>query len=307
MTPRSVRHHQVPKWLLKHFSWKKRNSNMLWVGFKDTREIKQANVDNTFFRNNANTRTDYHSQDGGNVQPTKSDRDEKILRDFDNQAAPAVRRLIGFSRKWRDAGPVSPLLSPVDLEIYKQLVVVQARRTRESQDRMGMGEDKSALYLELFFRIAEEHGQQPPSKQDLLEDPRVTARFDTLSQNHRATFASANHPILADKEVEFLAPLGLRVAAIYPAASEFIIGSHGVTIIETPHGGDTWLPIAPDVAVSFYESPGIINIGIYPDEFVQQHNLAAFSASAQVAGQSKGTIQGLLNFKDFGLLDEAFR
>ena len=268
---------------------------MLWVGFKDTREIKPVSVSNTFFRNNANTRTDYQSQGGGNFQPTESDPDEMLLGKFDGLAAPAARKLIAFSKEWRDAGPVPPQLSPADMEICKQLIVVQARRTWESQDRIGMSKDQSELYLDLYFKLAEEHGQQLPSRRDLLKDPRATALFDVLAQNHRANFASANHPILADKEKEFLAPLGLHVAVTDPTASEFIIGSHGVTIVGTPPRQNTWLPIAPDVAVSYSDRPEAIGIGICSDEFVEQHNLAALAASAQVASRVKGTLQELFS------------
>ena len=155
MTPRSERHHQVPIWLLRHFSWKNRGSKLLWVGSKDTREIRQSSVNKTFFRNNANTRTDFQSQEDGNFQPIKSDLGEKILAEFDSLAAPAARRLIGYSRIRRDGGPVAPQLSAMDLEICKQTIVVQARRSWESQNRAGMSQDKSELYLDLYFKSAE--------------------------------------------------------------------------------------------------------------------------------------------------------
>ena len=38
MTARSKGHHEIPKWLLKHFCWD--NGRTLWMGFKDTREVK---------------------------------------------------------------------------------------------------------------------------------------------------------------------------------------------------------------------------------------------------------------------------
>ena len=53
MTPRSQRHHQVPIWLLKHFSWKRLKSKIVWVGFKDTRDVKPVPVKDALFRNNA--------------------------------------------------------------------------------------------------------------------------------------------------------------------------------------------------------------------------------------------------------------
>ena len=117
---------------LKHFSWMRRKSKVVWVGFKDTRDVKPVPVKDALFRNNANTRTDYRTREDGNLHPVKSDKDERILADFDNKAAPAARRLISLAKKWRDEGADYLQLPPDDFEIWKQTVVVQARRTRES-------------------------------------------------------------------------------------------------------------------------------------------------------------------------------
>ena len=133
-----------------------------------------------------------------------------------------------------------------------------------------------------------------PSREDLLGDFRVTRIFDALSQNQRANFASGNHPILANKENEFLTSLGLDVAVIDPTTTEFVIGSHGITIVETAQGRTAWLPLAPDVAISLSGKPEHLGIGTCSDEFVERYNRAAFSISTRVAGRSKETIQKLL-------------
>ena len=264
------------------------------MGSKDSRKIWPSSIDGTFFRNNANTRTDYQIQVDGGPVPEKSDKDEKILADFDGKASPATRLLISFAREWRDTEGSATALPLVDLETHKETIVVQARRTRESQDRAGLGEDKSELYLDLYFKLAEEQGQQLPSREDLLRDTRVTKLFNALSQNHRANFASGDHPILVGKETEFLAPLGLNIAVIGNPTREFIIGSHGITLVETAQGKTAWLPVAHDVAISLSDRPGTIGIGICTDEFVEQHNRAALALSAQVAGRSKAVIEELV-------------
>ena len=288
MTARSKGHHEIPIWLLKHFCWDE--GKTLWMGSKDTPEVKAVVVKDAFRRNDANTRIDHLSKGCGKPRRIKSDLDEKILGKFDGKAAPVARRLIQFSRKWRDSGSDALELSRDDMEICKLLIVAQARRTRESQDRSFLGGDNNELYVDVSLRLAELLKQPLPSRQELLQDPEVVRFFNDLSQNQRATFASANHPILADKETEFLAPLGLYVAVIGTTASEFIIGSHGVTIVGTTEGNTTWLPIAPDVAISLSDKPGVVSIFEYPNEFVEQQNIAAFSASARVAGRSKGAI-----------------
>ena len=264
---------------------------MLWIGFKDTLQVKLVNVRGAFVRRNANTRTSYQSRQDGTIQQVKSDLDERILEKFDGQASRAARELIAFARQWRDTGPVAPGLSPETMEVCKQLIVAQARRTRESQDRVGLCEDKYDLYLDLYFRRAEEVGQQLPPREVLLDGPRVTAVFDAISQNTRASMASGNHTILADKKEEFVAPLGLHVAVIDPTITEFVIGSHGITIVQERN---TWLPLAPEVAISFSDRPGSIGIGICANEFVEHHNRAALSISERVAGRSEEAVAELL-------------
>ena len=286
---RSKRHHEIPQWLLKHFC--RESSEMLWMGFKNTRRVRLVGVKDAFVRRDGNTRTDYQSRGDGTFQRVKSDQDETILSRFDEQTCLAARELIEFARRWRDTGPIAPGLSPGTVEVCKRLIVAQARRTRESQDRVGLGESKNELYLDLYFKRAEEVGQQMPAREVLLENPRVTGVFDVISQNMRANMASANHPILADKEVKLLAPLGLHVAVLDPTTAAFVIGSHGITITRERN---TWLPLAPDVAISFSNTPGSIGIGMCVHEFVDCHNRAALSVSARVAGRSRSNIQKLL-------------
>ena len=226
------------------------------MGCKETCEVRLVGVNDAFVRKDANTRTNFQSRKDGTFQPMKSDPDEQILAKFDNQASLAARTLIDFSRQFRDGVPVTPRLSPEVVEICKRIIVSQARRTRESQDRTGLSADNSELYLELYCKRAEEIGQPLHTKQELLEASRVTGAFDVLSQNTRANFASGDHPILASKEKGFLAPLGLLIAVIHPTTAEFVIGSHGITIMDTIQGRSSWLPIAPDVAISLAGNSG---------------------------------------------------
>ena len=291
MKARSEHHHEVPVWLLKNFS--SDDGKRLWIGTKETQRVRQVGVRDAFVRKDANTRTYFQSPRDATVQQIKSDPDERILAKFDDLASPAAGALIDFSRRFRDGVPVIPLLSSEQAEICKRIIPVQARRTRESQDRVGLGTDNSELYLEMYRNRAEEVSQRTPSNQELLDAARATGVFDVHSQNTRAKFASGDHPILVSKERNFLAPLGLLVAVIHPTTAEFVIGSHGVTIVDTIQAQSSWLPIAPDVAISLAGNSGQIYINVYPQAFVVKHNRAALSASARVASRSKATIQGL--------------
>ena len=292
MAQRSQRHHEIPEWLQKHFS--PDSEETVWFGEKAPRQIKAVGISAAFLRKNANTRTDYLPRPDGVIVPTKSDHDETLLAKFDSVAAPAARRLIQFAREWQRHRLLIPCPSWADVEVCKQIILTQLRRTRESQDEIGLGDDKCDLYLDLFLRRAEECGQELSPRQDLLADPKVRSLIADLSQNHRANFASADHPILAEKEREFLAPLGLRIAVADLGTCEFVIGSHGLTNLRTTEGSDTCLPLAPDVAIALSGTPGSISIATCHLDAVEAHNRAALAASSFVAGRSREVIERLL-------------
>ena len=286
---RSRRHHEVPRWLLSNFSWD--SESMLWISFKNTGEIKPVSVENAFVRKDANTQISYEGRSDGTFQRLKSDADEHSLAGFDDKASLAAREVIRFARQWRNTRTAAPSLSGESLELCKRLIVAQARRTRESQERTGIGKGDNDLYHDLYRRLAQDDGQSLPPKDVLLKDPEVISLFEVITQNTRANFASGDHPVLAKKEFEFLLPLGLRVAVLNPREAQFVIGSHGITITQREN---TWLPLAPDVAISFSNTPGDIAIDMYMKDFVDHHNRSALLLSAQIAGQSRGTIERVL-------------
>ena len=292
MSARSTRHHEIPKWLLKRFC--QDPCEGIWIGFKDTHEVKLVGLNGAFFRQDGNTRTSYHNLGGGTFQEVKSDQEEVVLTQFDGKADRATRELIALSRQSRDDSSVVPRFSLETVEICKQLIIAQSRRTRESQDRIGLSKNKYEQYLDLFFKRAEEVGHVLPSRESLLKDPGMIKIFDVIAHNIRAKFASGNHPILVNKEKNFLASLGLQVAVLAQTTPKFVIGSHGTTIVETTEGKHSWLPLAPDVAISLLGQPRAISVGIYIPEFVECHNRAALLGSARIAGWSKEQIQELL-------------
>ena len=296
MKAQSEHHHEVPVWTLNNFSPDegKKKGKRVWVGTKSNREIELIGVRDTFVRNKANTTISFEGRGDGTFQRIKSDHHEVTLREFDNMASVTARALVNSSRRFRDSDSRTPFLSPEQVELCKRMITVQARRPRESQDRVGLGADSSKLYLELYQKRAEELGQGPFTDEELLEVGRASGVFGVLSQNTRAGFASGDHPILVRRENEFLALLGLLIAVIDPTATDFVIGSHGITMMDTTRGQSSWLPIAPDVAISLTANRGQVKIGVYPQAFVEDHNRAALFASARVTGRSKATIESLL-------------
>ena len=294
MQAQSKGHHEIPVWTLNNFSPDQGKKKRVWLGTISTHEIKLSNVKDTFVRNRANTTTSFQSRGDGTFQRIRSDRHEVTLAEFDSTASGIARTLIKWARQVRDGDGRNLIPSEEQLELCKRLITVQSRRSRESQDRAGFGNDNSQLYLDLYQERARQLGEGPFTDQELLEADTVLGIFDVLSQNTRAGFASGEHPILVHKEKEFFADLGLVVAVVGPTAGDFIIGSHGTTNIDESEGRTSWLPIAPDVAISLGDRFAGIRVGVYPQEFVEKHNRAVLSDSSRVVARSKTTIERLL-------------
>lgn len=292
----SDRHHEVPRWLLDHFA--KGNRGRLWVGFKEDRRVALVSTSNAFVRRGANSRFDYVQQPDATFARVKSDEAERVLAEFDSLACIAARELIGTARRWRDSALVPPWLAPQVVSICKRLILVQARRTREAQDRIGVGDHDSELIASHFRDRADELGVTLPCTEELMEDPEIVRVFDDISQNNRATFAGGQHPLDLKQDADLLAQRGLRIAVIKPSNGSFVIGSHGLTAGRTINGWDSWLPIAPDVAISHSDKPGDVQIRATPQAFIEWHNRTALSTSERVGGCREDTLRDLLATQD---------
>ena len=296
MTQLSRRHHEVPQWLLKNFCIGERER--LWVGSKDTRKVWYSARKELFFRNDRNTSTDYIADGDGEFKRVRSDRDEKILANFDSETSGTANQLLQWARQIRETRISRGHLPPDVVDYCKALVVAQARRTRESQDRIGLTRGHEDQLWDLYYERAEELGFELGSREDLAALPRVQVLFSDLEQNLRANFASGDHPTLKAKEDLFLLETGLQVAVITSSGPRFVIGNQGITILKEPAGEVSWLPLAPDVAICLTARPNSYTLGIISDGFVEQHNKCALAMSRMIAGNSKQGIEDLLGTLD---------
>ncbi len=287
----SDRHHEVPRWLLSHFA---AGSSMLWVGFKRDRRLRLISTRDAFVRRGANSRFEYVPQADGSLRRVKSDKAERDQAAFDSLSCDAARELIKFARRWRDLGFGPHELTQLVVDISKRLILVQARRTRDAQERISIGDHDPVLIADVVRVRADELGVELPCTQELIEDPEIAGLFKEVSQNNRATFAGGQHPLDLQKEVELLAQRGLRIAVALPSVGDFVIGSHGLTTGRTINGRDSWLPIAPDVAIAHSDMPGDVKIRAVPGTFVEWHNRAALSISERVGGSLREMLEDLL-------------
>ena len=113
----------------------------------------------------------------------------------------------------------------------KSLIVTQARRTHESQDRIGLTAGFEDLYWDLAYERAEEKGFPLGPREELASHPRIQALISNAKQNERANFASGDHPILKDKETRFLRNAGLVVGVLPCSGPRLVVGNQGITIL----------------------------------------------------------------------------
>ena len=292
MTQRSKKHHDVPKWLLKNFCIGR--SDHLWVGFCRDRKVVKLDRANVFYRKNGNTRIDHISDGSGRFRPVLSDRDEKILARFDSQASMATKQLLRWARQHHQTGEAPFHLQQTVVDQCKALIVTQARRTHESQDRVGLTTGSEDLWWEKAYKRAEDVEFALGPREKLTSEPRIQALVSNTEQNVRANFASGNHPILKDKEKRFLLDAGLDVGVIPCTGPRLVLGNQGITNLEEPGGVVSYLPLAPDVVVYLTAEPNSVAFVSLRDTFAEHHNKGASTMSRSIAGNSRQAIEELL-------------
>ncbi len=288
----SRRHHEIPIWLLKNFC--ARESKALWIGDKETGQVKSRSLRNLFVRRDGNTRTEYRLDANGILRSFNSDVDELKLKAFDNQASSCGRQLLRSARSYKATRDASGLVSAQLAHECKRIIAAQARRTRESQDRIGLLRDSESIYVSGYYDRADELGHELPSREAFVSDPQVQRVFADLDQNIRSNFSSGDDPILVQEENQFLQRHGLSVAVVAQSNSQFVIGSHGLTIIPTPSGNHSWLPLALDVAISLSTVPFSCSFRVVDRRFVKTHNRSALACSNRIASRSQFLVSELL-------------
>ena len=286
---RSRKHHEIPRWILRSFC----TDGLLWVGFKLTRRVLQQRPGEVFFLDNGYTITSHSKRSDGTTETVISDEHEEILSRFDDQTSSAALKLIEWARVQLSGRKRHEPLSERAIDQCKRLIIGQARRTKESQERGGVVSDFEDTFFEVLYGLAEAVDFKFPARRPFAANAEVQAKILESKQKTRARFASGDHSILQEKEDAFLRDLGLQVAMAPPSSPGFVIGSHGVTIVGAPRHEHTWLPLAPDVAISFLPSGGLL-AAICTDSFVEEHNKAALVMSNSIAGNSKRPIEELL-------------
>lgn len=294
-----VRQHYNPVMLLRNFC---NSDGLIWVsnGIK----VYPTNPNNAFVERHLYTRWDFtKAKTGAGHQAfldsiEKSYEHEEQLSKLEAQAGRAVRHIIERARKGKP-----PQLSVKDRNSFKRFVIAMSRRTPESQTRVAAAKDPFDVFYEASKQVAQLNEYPLSPKEALRRDPEVQELKDMVMSNTNARFAAGDHPVLKSATRRFMRETGLCVAAIHIPGHRFIIGSHGLAIIDDhvedglPHG--SWLPIAHDVAVGVSAFPDrdsliVLDNSNNGQQFISAINMAMAARSKVIAGPSESLVRSII-------------
>ena len=284
---RPKRHHYIPQMLLKNFL---DDNGRFWVFDKIEGKLHQCTPRNTFVQKNL-YRTSNLDHENYSYEA------EEELSRIESRAAHAVRRII---EQVRCKQP--PQLNSRDGNNWKRFMLAIARRTPESRARIVSHKSFEDTFYEAAKKVAEKENYMGlPDKVSIFQDSRISKFKDIIKSNVDATFAAGDHPRTRDETERFCRETGLYVAVICMPKRSFVIGSHGLSIVQPDHKDNltpgSWLPIAHDVAVAptaFPHREFLLRIDHDRDSIIERINRASAAQSRIIAGRSKALICSLM-------------
>ncbi len=281
------RHHYIPKILLNNFLDDK---NRLWVYDKEKGKLYPGTPTNIFVQRNLYRTLNL---DQGNY----SYEAEEELSRIESRAAPVIRRIIQCVRNNEH-----PKLSVEERLSWTRFYHASCRRTPEfAEEMLRLDEQYDDVFHMAIERLLLQQGIDPPNREFLDSNPILSGAKPAMKQNTKAGFASGEHPHLKSDVKCFSRKTGLLIAVIRQPRRSFVIGSHGVVIVQPAHKRDqvygSWLPIAYDVIVAPTSTPEkelLLPLNDSNDYIIKRINRASFQQSRIVAGRSKDLICSLM-------------
>ena len=297
VTKISRRHHYIPKMLLRNFC----DQGRLWVGDRAQQRVFQCAPGKVFLQRDLNARylldqvsKDLENSDWPGDVPM-SDEYEQTLARIDSNAAPVIQRIIAQARIQQP-----PNLSVRQSDSWKRFMFAMAARTPESQERVLSGKDRDVFYEAAKFQ-ADIDNYDLPDKEALYKEARILKFKEFIETNTYAKFAAGIHPRAQELADEFCDVAGLFAAIICIPRRSFVIGSHGIAIVESAGNRrrvkESWLPIAHDVAVLATASPenvSLLELDRDRDPLIKRINRASAAQSRFIAGRSEALIRSLM-------------
>ena len=292
------RGHYIPQMLLKNFC---DESGRIWVS--DGGKIYSANPKNVFVEGHLYTRSVFRESSKETHHEDflksikKSYEYEERLSEIESKAAPAVKQIVEQVRLGK-----CPQL-PIELrDAWKRFLIAIARRTPESQDRVASLTGHDDAFYEASKRIADSEAYPLPDRKTLYRDDRVVGLKNMVMTNVNAKFAAGDDPHVENETLKFARDTGLSFVIIRIPKKSFVIGSHGLTMVDRKLAGNftaiSWLPITHDIAVGITVFPdrellSFLDSNNGGERVISMMNRATASMSKTIVGQSKKLVSSL--------------
>ena len=278
------------------------DDGFIWV--HDGENMYKTNPGNVFSIGHLYTKSEFgnapkgSSYDGFLDSIQKSFEYEARLSEIETEAEPVVQRIIDQARNGR-----CPELSVDFREAWKRFYVAMARRTPEAQERVSKSKGHRDVFHEAAKGIADQVGYELPTAEELYQDPRVSVLKKLVMSNTNAKFAAGDDPNIETETNRFSLETGVCVIVIGIPKRSFVIGSHGLTMLEdevaSKVGAVSWLPIAHDVAVGATAFPDreflvVLDNSNDGEMLISAFNRATADRSKIIAGRCQALVRSLV-------------
>ena len=203
-----------------------------------------------------------------------TDRNERILAKKEDRWAPVLRRVRALLSQGREA-QITEKDARDALEYYLHALI---RTPEHLRWVMYSGEHKPRDVIDKVFT-----------------GRRTEADYGVLEQNIRADLGSGQADRVNGHIAELAQTLGLGIYTVKPAAGSFIIGSYGAVKIKMDIWERSFVPVAPDMALSSTIWPDRLEVtsldGKEGQESLRMMNIATWNGSRQVAGVSADALE----------------
>lgn len=286
-TSRPKGQHYIPRMLLNHFC---NSHGELWVGDTDTKRVWKTKPSNAFKIKHLYTRNRFAK--GAKELGSKDFRYEESLAKLEGIVAPTIKNAIMEFRNCR-----YPLLSLEEDFKLKEFMFAMARRTPESQLRVIGTQDFEDTFYQVARTIAERERYPLPEKKKLYESIEVLRHVNQVRRNVFARFAAGADERMVEEANKLCAETGLAFVIGAVPNREFVIGSHGIGILESSQGEHhSFLPLAHDLCVWLtpYADRTLVHILKQEEEWLlEKMNQATAARSRQIAGRTESVVRSL--------------
>lgn len=259
------------------------DDGLLWAADKRGKQTFHVSPSNLFVEK-------YLYATTGHGQSIRTFEHEVTLAKIEDKAAPVISAILEQARRGR-----TPRLSAVEDDHFKRFIAAQVRRTPEFQEHIGLQAKADQAFHSAATKLADDLGNTIPD--EFWSQPTYADWIKIFKSNLPGNYAAGAHPVLEEHTNQFCDEYGWLVAAIDVPKRSFVIGSHGITNIERHGQGESWLPIAHDVAIrltGFPDEEYFLLIDGNNESIVKTINRSTAEGSRFIAGRSRELIQSLM-------------